>query len=341
MTGDLDNKTVAIGVGSAGARIVSMLSKESLLLDEFVYISCDQDDFSLTSKGKRIMIKCPFDQKLTPSLVRGLALAHYKSIKEALNGAKIVFVIAGLGRATGSGLAPLVAQIAQECGAITISVAVMPFEFEKKLRFYAGVSLRRLRTKSRGVIVIDNDTLLKSSPDSSTLADIYELANREAVKALASLLSKQTESTICVGLNKILGSIQNGYSLLGISSSGSIEKAEEALAGAVISISKIAEAQEADHAIVILTGDSTLSANDVGLAVKRLPSMMNNECIDVEYGVNYNGSEQLQVSLLASGFKSTKYDNFDPLHRIFKNNVIDDDMDYSLCEGLERLQQCE
>ena len=61
-------------------------------------------------------------------------------------GAKVVFIVAGLGRATGSGLAPVVAQLAQENGADTVSVAVMPFGFEEKLRFYSGLALRRLRT---------------------------------------------------------------------------------------------------------------------------------------------------------------------------------------------------
>ncbi len=332
----------AVGLGSAGTKIVSLLSKQSLLVDRFAYVSCDGNDFGSVEGGDKILVESPVDQKLTPAMVRGLAFSSHSRIKAALSGSKVVFVIAGLGRATGSGLAPYVASIAKECGAITVGVAVMPFDYEQKMKFYAGVSLKRLRSASRGVIVIDNDTLMASSPDDSTLVGIYEAANREVVKALGALLSRSAENAVPVGLNKVLGTVlQDGYALLGMSSSDSSDKAEEALAGAVVSIGKIAEAGEASRAVVALRGDRSLSAAEVGVAVKRLGSMMSNEEVDVEYGVSYSGTAQLQVSLLASGFKSTKYDDYDPLDRALHGRVLDDDLDSSLPLGLELLQTCE
>jgi len=333
---------LAVGIGSAGSRITSLLSRESLLVDRFAYVSCDADDFEAAESGEKILVECPVDQKLNPSMVRGLAIRSYPRIRDVMGGAKVVFVVAGLGGATGSGLAPIVASIAQECGATTVAVAVMPFDFEKKLRFYAGIALRRLRSVARGVIVIDNDAMLKSSPNDSTLTDVYGSANREAVKALASLLSRSSDSSVPVGLNKVLGTVlQGGYSLLGMSSSDSPDKAEEAVAGAVVSISKLAEAKEAGRAVVILTGDSSVSASSVGVAVKRLGSMMDNQAVDVEYCVSYSGSSRLQVSLLASGFKTTKYDDFDPIAQVLGNRTIDDEMDCTLSEGLELLQSCD
>jgi cell division protein FtsZ len=254
----------------------------------------------------------------------------------------VVFVVAGLGGATGSGLAPLVASAANESGAITVGVAVMPFEFEKKMRFHAGVSLRRLRFAARGVIVVDNDTLMGSSPDDSTLVELYTTANREAVKSLGAMLSRSSGTSVPVGLNKLLGAVlQDGYALLGMSSSDSSDKAEEALAGAVVSIGKLAEAGEASRAVVVLRGDESLSASDVGVAVKRLGSLMNNEGVDVEYGVSYSGTAQLQVSLLASGFKSTKYDDYDPITKALHGRVMDDEYDSALPFGLEMLPTCE
>jgi cell division protein FtsZ len=332
----------AVGIGSAGGKIVSLLSRQSLLVDRFVYVSCDKDDLSIAGTGEKIFIESPIDQKLTPAMVRGLALGSHSRIRDAVVGSKVVFVVAGLGGATGSGLSPLVAAIARDAGATTVGVAVMPFEFENKLKFYAGISLKRLRAASRGVIVIDNDTLMKSSPDDSTLTSLYDSANREAVNALGSLLSKSSETSVSVGLNKLLGTVlQDGYSLLGVSSSSSIDRAEEALAGAVVSISKLAEAKEASRAVVMLRGDATISGQEVGLAVRRLGSMINNQTVDVEYGMNYSGTAQLQVSLLASGFTSTKYDEYDPLSRILAGRTIDDEMDSALPLGLESLQPCD
>jgi cell division protein FtsZ len=340
MSKRLSDEVLALGVGSAGIRIVSALSKEPLLIDKFASISCDKSDLEVASSGEKIFIECPVDQKLSPSMVRGLAIPYHASIKRLIEGTKIVFVVAGLGGATGSGLAPIVAQIASESGVIAIGVAVMPFDYETRLRFYAGLSLRRLRTFSRGVVIIDNDELLKTSGE-ATLKEIYEKANRELVKTLTCLLSKPTDSSIPVGLNKLLGTMQDGYSLLGIASSSSIDKTEEALAGAVIRINKIAETREASHAVVLLSGDSSLSASDTGKTVKRLGSIMNNRGIDVEYSVNYNGDSQVLVGVLTSGFRTTKYDSYDPLASLFEENVLDDEMDYSFVPGLEALNQCD
>lgn len=335
-------EVLAVGIGSAGSRIVSLLSRASSLVDRFVYISCDRSDLLSASPGEKILIESPVDQKLSPAKVRGLALRAQRDIRRAVESSRVVFVVAGLGGATGSGLAPMVAEIARDCGAVTIGVAVMPFEYEKRLRFHAGVSLRRLRLAARGVIVIDNDTLLNSAPNDSTLTDIYWAANSEAVKTLSTLLARSPDSAVPVGLNKVLGTVlQDGYALLGVSSSALADKAEEALAGAVVSIGKMAQAKEANHAIVLLTGDGSVSASEVGLAVKRLGSMIDNQLVDVEYGVNYSGSAQLQVGLLASGFKSTKYDDFDPISKILGDRVIDEEMDIALPEGLEPLQSCD
>ena len=334
------SEVTAVGIGSAGIKIVSLLSRKSVLVDRFVYVSCDHGDFSTVDQKDAMLIESPVDQKLTPAIVRGLALGSMRALKDAVGRSKLVFVVAGLGGATGSGLAPLVASIAREAGATTVGVAVMPFEFEKRMKFYAGVSLRRLRESSSGVVVVDNDTLMRSSPEDASLANLYDSANKAAVKALGSLLSTGTPRPL--GLNKLLGTVlQDGYSLLGVSSSGTKDRAEDALAGAVVSLGKLAETKEASRAVVSLNGDSSLSAQEVGLAVDRLGSLMDNEEVDVEYGVDGSGSTQLQVSLLASGFRSTKYDDYDPLVKILGDRILEDEMDAALPEGLEALQPCD
>ena len=305
-------------------------------MDKFAYISCDASDMESVD-GEKILIDCPIDQKLTPPMVRGLSIPYQPRIGELLRGAKVVFIVSGLGRATGSGLAPVVSKLASEGGADTVSIAVMPFGFEEKLRFYAGLALRRLRKTSRGVVVVDNDALLRTSSD-ATLKDLYEMANAEAVKALGSLLAKQSEANIPVGLNKVLGTVfQGGYSFLSSATSGSLDKTEEALSRAIIGISKKAETKDANHAVVVLTGDSKVSAAETAIAVKRLSSMFGTEAIDVEYSMSYNGGSQLQVSVLASGFKATSYDEYDPLASL---DSIDDEMEYSLPSGLESLEFC-
>ena len=106
----------------------------------------------------------------------------------------------------------------------------------------------------------------------------------------------------------------------------------------MVSLGKLAETKEARRAVVSLNGNSALSARDVGLAVGGLGSLMANEEADVEYGVDESGSAQLQVSVLASGFKSTKYHDYDPLWSVLGDRVLDPEMDFVLPSGLEALQ---
>jgi len=108
-----------------------------------------------------------------------------------------------------------------------------------------------------------------------------------------------------------------------------------------VSIGKLANAREADRAVVSLNGDLSLTAPEVGLVVDRVGSATGNQGLDVEYGVDYSGASQLQLSLLASGFGATKYDDYDPLAKILGGRVIDDEMDFALPDGLGALQACD
>lgn len=337
-------EVVAIGIGSAGIRIVSALSRETTEVNRFAYVTCDPADLESAGEGEHVLIGSPMVQKPSPSMVRGFAVPHHGEVKSLLKGAQVVFVVAGLGRATGSGLAPIVAGLAKESGADTVSIAVMPFEFEERLRFYAGLALKRLRAISNGVVVVDNGSLFNIGSE-ATLKELYEVANKEAVKALGSLLARQSKDAIPVGLNKVLGTVaQGGYSFLTCSSSGSVDKAEEALSRAIIGIGKKAQMKDVSHAVVVLTGDSSISASETATAVRRLGSMFGNPSLDVEYAVNYRSGagSQLQVSVLASGFTRTKYDSYDPIDTVLgARNNIDDCADCALVEGLDRVAPCD
>ncbi|MDG7020554.1 MAG: hypothetical protein JRN23_01325 [Nitrososphaerota archaeon] len=345
MSGPISSaEVVAVGIGSAGIRIVSALSRETTLVDRFAYVTCDRADLESAGEGERLVIESPIAQKPSPSMVRGFALPHHEEMKGLLQDAKVVFVVAGLGRATGSGLAPVVAGLAREAGADAVSIAVMPFDFEERLRFYSGLALKKLRAVSNGVVVIDNGALFNVGSE-ATLKELYEVANKEAVKALGSLLARQSQDSIPVGLNKVLGTVAaGGYSFLTSASSGSIDKAEDALSRAIIGIGKKAQMNDASHAVVVLTGDASISASETATAVRRLGSMFGSPSLDVEYAVSYRSGagSQLQVSVLASGFTRTKYDSYDPIDAILgSRGNIDDSLDCTLVEGLERVLSCE
>ena len=94
-------EVVALGIGSAGIRIVSALSRETTLVDRFAYLTCDEADLEAAGDGERLVIESPVVQKPSPSMVRGFAMRHHEEMRRLVNGAKVDFVVAGLGRATG------------------------------------------------------------------------------------------------------------------------------------------------------------------------------------------------------------------------------------------------
>src|SRR5271167_4114683 len=117
MSGSIpSSEVVAIGIGSAGIRIVSALSRETTLVNRFAYVTCDPADLESAGEGEQLIIDTPMVQKPSPSMVRGFAMPHHDEMKRLVQDAKVVFVVAGLGRATGSGLAPIMAKLARDAG---------------------------------------------------------------------------------------------------------------------------------------------------------------------------------------------------------------------------------
>ena len=345
MTGSTSSeKIVAVGIGSAGIRIVSALSRETTLVSRFAYLTCDRADLEAAGEGEKMVIESPMVQKPSPSMVRGFAMPHHAEMRGTVEGARVVFVVAGLGRATGSGLAPVMAGLAREVGADVISIAVMPFDFEERFKFYSGLALKKLRSVSNGVVVIDNGAV-HSGRSEATLRELYSMANKEAVRALSSLLAKQSQDSIPAGLNTVVGTVsEDGYSFLSSASSGSADKMEEALSRAVVGIEKKAKMKDASRAVVVFAGDGGLPAGETATALRRLAKTYGNPALDIEYAISYRGEarSQLQVSVLASGFAQTRYEGYDPIDEILgaKNN-IDNELEYSLVGGLERIAACD
>lgn len=335
-----NDKVLAVGLGTAGCRILSHLEKSGLNVDEYVYMSCEKQDLEYSSSEKTLFIDTGSIGKNTPSRVRGAAHKYVREIREAVSGSRLVFIVAGLGGCGGSGLTPLVARVAKEEGVLTVSVIVMPFGFEKSKHFYAGVSLKLVRQTSDAVIIIDND-IISSYDEQISISEFYALANAK----IAVALSKLTDSTgeLSVGLNRLIGTVTNeGYTVLSIGTSSSINKAEEATVRAVESIYRVAEHEEASRAILYLVGDNSVTASEVATSRSRLNTMLGRAgSLEVNVGFSANGGESLTAILLASGFKTTKFDDYDPLDKILHDRTIDYETDCSVYEDLSNLVQIE
>jgi cell division protein FtsZ len=331
------DKILAVGIGTAGCHILSHLETAGIGVDEYVYVSCDQQDLKAPVAGLRsqMFVDIGFDGKISPSYVRGVAQKHMKEIRSMFTGARLVFLISGLGGSTGSGLTPLLAQLAKEEGTKAVCIVAMPFGFEKSKHFYAGTSLKRVRQNCDAVIVIDNDTI-SSSGEQMPISKFYTLANDKISSALSGLVSSAGE--LSIGLNCLVDTVAGeGYTLMSIGESSAINKAEEATTKAVESIYRVGEPEEASRAILYLVGDDTLAASDIATSTSRLNTMLGRSALEIHQGLNATGGGVLTAVLLTSGLKTTKFDDYDPLAKILQDRQLDEEMDCSIIDELSSI----
>jgi len=185
-------KIIAVGVGGGGGNMIGHMVKENVTGIEMMLVNTDVQVLNETNATIRIQI----GEKLTkglgagmkPEIGRDSALESYEEIKQALTGADIVFISAGLGGGTGTGAAPVVAQIAKEIGALTISVVTKPFRFEGNRRLKLAESgLEELKKESDSIVVIPNDKLL-------SIID-RKLGIKESFKIVDAILAQAVSGT--------------------------------------------------------------------------------------------------------------------------------------------------
>ncbi len=199
-------RIIAVGVGGGGGNMIGHMINEGVEGIEMMLINTDAQVLSETSAASKIQIGTKLTKGLgagmKPSIGKDSALENYDEIRSALEGADIVFISAGLGGGTGTGAAPVVAQIAKEIGALTISIVTKPFMFEGRKRLKLAESgLEELKKESDSIVVIPNDKLL-------SIID-RKLGLKESFKIVDSVLAQAVSGTSGV----ILSSGENDINL--------------------------------------------------------------------------------------------------------------------------------
>jgi cell division protein FtsZ len=186
-----------VGVGGGGSNAVNRMINAGLRGVEFVAINTDAQALALSNADKKIHIGGKLTRGLgaggDPEIGRQAAEETREEITEALEGADMVFVTAGMGGGTGTGGAPIVAQVARELGALTIGVVTRPFGFEGRRRAVAAdEGIRTLRQRVNTVITIPNDRLLQVVDKSATVVEAFRVADdvlRQGVQGIADLIT--------------------------------------------------------------------------------------------------------------------------------------------------------
>jgi hypothetical protein len=207
------NQIAVVGVATKGCRIAYEVSQQCKQLEDFLYLSCDNDDVvSIPSSERKIIFQMPATVDRTPARVRGIVSPQLDQVRKALRGSQLVFVVSGLGGMIGSGIAPLVAKCAKQVHALVVGVVVMPFIFEKHKYFFAGCALRQLMENCDGIILLENELLHGSRvPALDAAGRLYEKLSL----AINSLVTPVGRDGIGAGVENTVGYIRaNPYSVL-------------------------------------------------------------------------------------------------------------------------------
>ncbi len=183
-------RIIAVGVGGGGGNMIGHMINEGVSGIEMMLINTDAQVLSETNAATKIQIGAKLTKGLgagmKPNIGKDSALENYDEIREALSGADIVFISAGLGGGTGTGAAPVVAQIAKEVGALTISIVTKPFKFEGRNRLkLAEIGLAELKKESDSIVVIPNDKLLSIIDRKLGLKDSFKIVDSVLAQAVS------------------------------------------------------------------------------------------------------------------------------------------------------------
>jgi len=308
-------KMKVVGIGGAGGNAVNRMIDEELEGVEFISINTD----SQALKSSRAQVTLQVGKKLTRGLGAGArpevgrqALAESEEdVRRALEGADLVFVTAGMGGGTGTGAAPMVAEIARDMGALTIGIITRPFSFEgKKRERQADQGLTELRRCVDTMIVVPNDRLLAVVPKGTSFRDALKKADEillHATQGISDLISVTGEINVdFADVRTVMAS--RGPALMGSGfgegENRAQEAAQEAISSPLLDEVSIAGA----HGVLInITGGMDLAIDEVTEISSIIQEGAGDEA-EIIFGAVHDPDLEgkIRVTVIATGFDSVK-----------------------------------
>ena len=194
---DQKARIVVLGVGGAGGNALNRMIEDNLSNVEFVAINTDAQDLEINNAQTKLQIGKELTKGLGAGADSNVGQRAAEEIKEAitktLDGADMVFITAGMGGGTGTGATPVIAQLAKECGALTVGVITKPFFFEGPKRTKRALEgIKELKKNCDTLLMIPNETLLSITELNTTVVESFKLADsvlHQATKGIADLLN--------------------------------------------------------------------------------------------------------------------------------------------------------
>ncbi len=332
-------KIKVIGVGGGGCNAVNRMIESGVKGVDYIVANTDLQVLNVSKADTRLQIGQSITEGLgagaNPEIGREAALESKKEIEDALTGADMVFVTCGLGGGTGTGAAPIVAEIAQDLGALTVGIVTKPFKFEGRKRMeQAEVGLEELRKHVDTLIVIPNDRIRDIIDKTTPMLDAFkEVDNvlRRGVQSISDLIA--VSGLVNLDFADVKAVMQKrGNAIIGIGIGVGENRAIEAAKEAVSSPLLETTIDGATDAIVNITGGNNLTLFEAEDAAEVVRSSANTD-INTIFGavINENLNDEVIVTVIATGFDDDKEDDTSsyetPTYRSRSLDIDDDDDD--------------
>lgn len=322
-------KIKVIGLGGGGGNAINRMVESGVKGVEFIAANTDLQVLNSSKADVKIQIGANLTDGLgagaRPDIGKEAAVESKKEIEDALAGADMVFVTCGMGGGTGTGAAPVVAEIAQALGALTVAIVTKPFSFEGKKRMQNALEgIEELRKHVDTLIVIPNDRLREIIDKSTPMLEAFkEVDNvlRRGVQSISDLIA-------VVGLvNLDFADVravmqQSGHAIIGIGIGMGEDRAIEAAKQAVSSPLLETSIDGATDAIINITGGVNLTLFEAEQAAEVVRAAANTD-INTIFGsvINENLSDEVIVTVIATGFDKAKTKELDDMNRPVYSNV--------------------
>ena len=301
-----------VGVGGAGGNAVNRMIASSLQGVEFWVVNTDLQALNISLAEHRLQI----GEKLTKGLgggaqpaVGGQAAKESKDdIEAALDGADMVFITAGMGGGTGTGAAPVIANIAKEQGALTVAVVTKPFRFEGPIRAkQAEEGLEHLRSQVDALIVIPNDKLLQVVERVTSLVDSFKIADdvlKQGVQGIADLIT--IPGLVNLDFADVKTVMANsGSAMMGIGTASGDNRAVEAAEKAISSPLLEETINGATGVLLNVSGGESLTLHEVNDVADIIYSAVDPEA-NILFGsvIDESLKDEIMVTVIATGFSN-------------------------------------
>ena len=299
-----------IGVGGGGGNAVNRMVESGLSGVEFVAMNTDQQAL-LNSKATQ---KVQLGAKLTkgrgagadPEIGQRAAEESKDEISNALKGAQMVFITAGMGGGTGTGAAPVVADVAREAGVLTIGVVTKPFGFEGRRRMVqAEQGIEDLKDKVDSLVIIPNERLKHATDQKITFANAFAIADdvlRQAVQSISDLINDT--GFINLDFADVTSVMKDaGFAHMGVGRAEGKNKAEEAAKMAISSPLLETSINGAKGVLVNVTGSMDIGLDEVEQAATLVQQAAHPDA-NIIFGATFDEAmeDEIRVTVIATGF---------------------------------------